>query len=464
MPRLPAAAAFVVGIVVLAIGGAALARGEVPENQSHILDDLARSSARPTPSRPRGSAGSEEPAPCAAARGHRQGRAMTTTTSTMTTDARPSAKPPGGRSGRADLRLVGSRCIDWREAARASSPVTTSNWRTHTADGRTRPCSSTATPSTLGWVRLSGSSATPETNCWCGCTRPTPPCRRFRPLYIRMPPPSCYRARAGSWRTRTCRAAYRPGKRAVVRVVTPGRVIFLKVLRPHVAEQLHARHAAWFDAGIPVPRAVAWSAEGLMALEPVTGVEAIGMIESLDDGETFGSAPGRARGDRDEHDPADRGHWRTAGLVQRRLGALEPELAARGRPQSSGRGDRRERGARACRRDDPRRPPPGPGLRRPLRPRTNHRPTRYRHRGARRSRRRRRRPVGASSGHRPPACRARRHAGRRGRILPRSAMSSGAITPMIGRIGCVPLRQRTFSGTLLPAPSPLKRRWLSPRP
>ncbi|MBX9244935.1 aminoglycoside phosphotransferase family protein, partial [Actinotalea ferrariae] len=44
---------------------------------------------------------------------------------------------------------------------------------------------------------------------------------------------------------------YRPLRRAVVRVRTPGRTAYLKVVRPHTAADLVRRHALLLDAGLP---------------------------------------------------------------------------------------------------------------------------------------------------------------------------------------------------------------------
>lgn len=77
--------------------------------------------------------------------------------------------------------------------------------------------------------------------------------------------------------------AYRPCKRAVVRMTTGTGTVYLKVLRPAVAETLHRLHETWFEAGIPVPRSLAWAPDGLVALAPLPGVEAIGRVEQLDD-------------------------------------------------------------------------------------------------------------------------------------------------------------------------------------
>ncbi|WP_166806339.1 phosphotransferase family protein [Cryobacterium serini] len=76
-------------------------------------------------------------------------------------------------------------------------------------------------------------------------------------------------------------AAYRPGKRAVVRMIAPEFTVYLKVVRPAAAGPLHARHLLWGAAGVPVPRSRGWSADGFIALESVYGVEASQVVAQL---------------------------------------------------------------------------------------------------------------------------------------------------------------------------------------
>jgi aminoglycoside phosphotransferase (APT) family kinase protein len=77
-------------------------------------------------------------------------------------------------------------------------------------------------------------------------------------------------------------ASYRPGKRAVVRVDTARTAYFLKVVRPQKAEPLQAKHTLWHEAGMPVPRVLGWSDEGLVALEALDGVEMIDVLERVE--------------------------------------------------------------------------------------------------------------------------------------------------------------------------------------
>ena len=76
-------------------------------------------------------------------------------------------------------------------------------------------------------------------------------------------------------------AAYRPGKRAVVRFLAPEFTVYLKVVRPAAAEGLHARHELWRGAGVPVPRSLGWSKDGFVALDSVAGVEAATVLTAL---------------------------------------------------------------------------------------------------------------------------------------------------------------------------------------
>jgi len=65
--------------------------------------------------------------------------------------------------------------------------------------------------------------------------------------------------------------SYRPRRRAVVEVRGDGLRLFLKVLRPAVVAGLHERHRLLLAAGLPVPRSLGWSADGLLVLEALPG-------------------------------------------------------------------------------------------------------------------------------------------------------------------------------------------------
>ena len=77
--------------------------------------------------------------------------------------------------------------------------------------------------------------------------------------------------------------AYRPGRRAVVRMQTDRGTIFMKVVRPHQIIDLHERYRLWAGAGVPVPRTLGWNEDGLIGFESLNGVPAHEMIEHLGD-------------------------------------------------------------------------------------------------------------------------------------------------------------------------------------
>lgn len=76
-------------------------------------------------------------------------------------------------------------------------------------------------------------------------------------------------------------AAYRPGKRAVIRMDTTAGTVYLKVVKPTAVEQLRARHELWRSSSVPVPGVLAWAPDGLIALEKLSGVEAITVVPSI---------------------------------------------------------------------------------------------------------------------------------------------------------------------------------------
>jgi hypothetical protein len=64
---------------------------------------------------------------------------------------------------------------------------------------------------------------------------------------------------------------YRPGRRAVLRVRTAERDVWVKVVRPRRIERVVSAHAALRDHGLPVPAVRGWSPHGLMVLDAADG-------------------------------------------------------------------------------------------------------------------------------------------------------------------------------------------------
>lgn len=78
-----------------------------------------------------------------------------------------------------------------------------------------------------------------------------------------------YGVRAGGLRLDV--RSYRPRRRAVVEVRGDGVRLFLKVLRPKAVAAVHERHRMLLAAGLPVPRSLGCSDDGLLVLEALTG-------------------------------------------------------------------------------------------------------------------------------------------------------------------------------------------------
>ncbi|QUW17770.1 phosphotransferase [Agrococcus sp. Marseille-Q4369] len=65
--------------------------------------------------------------------------------------------------------------------------------------------------------------------------------------------------------------AYRPGRRAVVRITQHGVHLFVKVVRPAEAEDLVAIHEACRAVGVPAPEVVHWSPSGVVVVRDAIG-------------------------------------------------------------------------------------------------------------------------------------------------------------------------------------------------
>ncbi|HEY0640124.1 MAG TPA: phosphotransferase [Pseudonocardiaceae bacterium] len=66
--------------------------------------------------------------------------------------------------------------------------------------------------------------------------------------------------------------SYRPRRRAVVEAAARGGRIFLKVVKPARAKDLHERHRLIAAAGLPVPQSLGWTDDGLVVLARLPGV------------------------------------------------------------------------------------------------------------------------------------------------------------------------------------------------
>ncbi|MFT4280501.1 phosphotransferase [Microbacterium sp.] len=90
---------------------------------------------------------------------------------------------------------------------------------------------------------------------------------------------------------------YRPGRRAVLRVVTDEGVVWVKVVRPRRIERIVEAHRVLHAHGLPVPAVRGWSPGGLLVLDDAEG------------------------------EPATETTWEPGGLIDA-VGALRARLAA----------------------------------------------------------------------------------------------------------------------------------------
>jgi aminoglycoside phosphotransferase len=81
--------------------------------------------------------------------------------------------------------------------------------------------------------------------------------------------------------------SYRPGRRAVVRVDSGTQRLFLKIVEPAKAEWISERHELFRSSGLPVPRLLGWSSEGVVAMSGLPGVEAQYAVARIGDHEAF---------------------------------------------------------------------------------------------------------------------------------------------------------------------------------
>jgi aminoglycoside phosphotransferase (APT) family kinase protein len=82
-------------------------------------------------------------------------------------------------------------------------------------------------------------------------------------------------------------AAYRPGKRAVIRLDSAEATLFLKVIRPDRVAPIVELHSAFRSRGVPVPAVLASRADGLLVLERVAGEPAGRHVLALADDPRF---------------------------------------------------------------------------------------------------------------------------------------------------------------------------------
>lgn len=83
-------------------------------------------------------------------------------------------------------------------------------------------------------------------------------------------------------RARVWLRSYRPRRRAVVEASAAGGRLFLKVVRPHRARELHERHRLLAEAGLPSPASLGWTDDGVVVLASLPGIPLRQALRSSD--------------------------------------------------------------------------------------------------------------------------------------------------------------------------------------
>jgi aminoglycoside phosphotransferase len=81
--------------------------------------------------------------------------------------------------------------------------------------------------------------------------------------------------------------SYRPGRRAVIRVDSHGSRLYLKVVEPGKAESISERHELFRSSGLPVPRLLGWSSDGVVAMSGLPGIEGQSAVDRIVDHAAF---------------------------------------------------------------------------------------------------------------------------------------------------------------------------------
>lgn len=77
--------------------------------------------------------------------------------------------------------------------------------------------------------------------------------------------------------------AYRPGRRAVLRIETATDDVWIKVVRSRRIDRLVRAHRSCAEAGLPVPALLGWSPDGLLVLGSAVGAPAADMFWDPDE-------------------------------------------------------------------------------------------------------------------------------------------------------------------------------------
>ncbi|WP_433016921.1 phosphotransferase [Kribbella sp. CA-294648] len=168
---------------------------------------------------------------------------------------------------------VGGRLVSWRaEQVDYRAGGTTVAYRTEIAQGsttHTEVLCATAGGALPDGVTVIGDDEL-QVGVWAAAADPLLPGMRaaMNPAAVSALFESCG---LGAEEVRLELLSYRPMRRAVVEATGPLGRLYLKVIPPAKVEALHERHRLLAGAGVPAPRSLGWSDDGLLVLEDLPG-------------------------------------------------------------------------------------------------------------------------------------------------------------------------------------------------
>jgi len=168
---------------------------------------------------------------------------------------------------------VGGRLVSWRaEQVDHRAGSTTVAYRTEVVQGsatRSEVLCATAGGALPEGVTVIGDDEL-QVGVWTAGSDPLLPGMRvaMNPAAVSALFESCG---LGTGEVRLELLSYRPLRRAVVEATGPLGRLYLKVVQPAKVKALHERHRLLTGAGVPAPRSLGWSDDGLLVLDGLPG-------------------------------------------------------------------------------------------------------------------------------------------------------------------------------------------------
>lgn len=186
--------------------------------------------------------------------------------------------PPAGEILAAAVEATGAQLLDWHAN---QVDGTTVAYRTEIRRGsavRSEVLCATAGGALPDGVTVIGSEEL-QVGVWTASTDPLLPGMRtaMNPAAVSALFESCG---LGGGEVELRLLSYRPLRRGVVEASGSLGRLYLKVVPPAKVEALHERHRLLAGAGVPAPRSLGWSSDGLLVLDALPGVALRSVLRS----------------------------------------------------------------------------------------------------------------------------------------------------------------------------------------